>query len=123
MNITKNKQVHRYREQTSGYQWGREQRGGTRRGLGGHRYPIVYIRIHCTAREYSQYCVGTINFKNCESLCRTSVIYVILHINYTSIKHEYNYKIPLLKYSSLVCGSVHVYIHGEKFCKDIPKVS
>lgn len=63
VNITKNKQSHRYREYTSGYQRGREQRGGTKVGRGSHRYPAMYIRIHWTAREYSQYCVGAINFK------------------------------------------------------------
>ena len=30
VNITKKKQTHRYREPTSGYQWGEESRGGTR---------------------------------------------------------------------------------------------
>ena len=33
MNITKRKQTHRYREQTSGYQWG-EGREGQNRGGG-----------------------------------------------------------------------------------------
>ena len=33
VNITKNKQTHRYREQTSGYQWGEgKERGNVRAG-------------------------------------------------------------------------------------------
>ena len=34
MNITKQKQIHRYREQTSGYQW-REELGEGQDGVGG----------------------------------------------------------------------------------------
>ena len=33
VNITKKKQTHRYREQTSGHQWG-EERGGANIGVG-----------------------------------------------------------------------------------------
>ena len=29
MNITKQKQTHRYREQTTGYQWGEERKSGS----------------------------------------------------------------------------------------------
>ena len=32
MNITKKKQTHRYRKQTSGYQWGKERRKGQNMG-------------------------------------------------------------------------------------------
>ena len=39
----KQKQTHRYREQTSGYQWERE-RGMEKTG--------VYYRIHCTAQPF-----------------------------------------------------------------------
>ena len=40
VNITKKKQTHRYREQTSGYQWGEAGRGniGVGVGLGGTNY-------------------------------------------------------------------------------------
>ena len=38
MNITKQKQTHRYREQTSGYQWGKGQDKG--RGLRGISYYV-----------------------------------------------------------------------------------
>ena len=40
MNITKQKQTHRYREQCSGYQWGEGKREGQirGRGLGGTNY-------------------------------------------------------------------------------------
>ena len=34
MKITKQKKTHRYREQTSGYQWGKERGGGASRGRG-----------------------------------------------------------------------------------------
>ena len=34
MNITKKKQIHRYREQTSGYQWGDGKGEGRHRGRG-----------------------------------------------------------------------------------------
>ena len=34
MNVTKQKQTHRYREQTSGYQWGEERGEGQGRGRG-----------------------------------------------------------------------------------------
>ena len=58
MNITKQKQTHRYREQTNGYQWGegREERQYTGRGLRGTNYypctiyPCIYIVQH---KEYS----------------------------------------------------------------------
>ena len=60
MNITKRKQTHRYREQTSGYQWGG---GKTGMGLRGTNYHVQnklqgYIVQH---REYSQYFIITIN--------------------------------------------------------------
>ena len=38
MNITKQKQTHRYREQTSGNQWGEGQNGGM--GLRGTKYYV-----------------------------------------------------------------------------------
>ena len=40
VNITKKKQIHRYREQTSGYQWGEGRGEGHYRGgvLGGTNY-------------------------------------------------------------------------------------
>ena len=34
VNITKKKQTHKYRKQTSGYQWGEERREGQNRGRG-----------------------------------------------------------------------------------------
>ena len=34
VNITKNKHTHRYREQTSGYEWGKERRGWLDRSRG-----------------------------------------------------------------------------------------
>ena len=38
MNITKRKQTHRYREQTSGYQWGVEEGQCKGRDMGGTDY-------------------------------------------------------------------------------------
>ena len=43
MNITKKKQTHRYREQTSGYQWG-EGRGEGQHGSVGLRGTNLYIK-------------------------------------------------------------------------------
>ena len=42
MDITKQKQTHRYREQTSGYQWGEERGEGQdkSRGLRGTNYHV-----------------------------------------------------------------------------------
>ena len=42
MNITKQKQTHRYREQTSGYEWGegRGEREGRGRGLKSTNYSV-----------------------------------------------------------------------------------
>ena len=61
VNITKKKQTHRYREQTSGYQW-EEGRG---RELGSNRYKLSGIkeatRIHCTARRIQLNFIVTIN--------------------------------------------------------------
>ena len=55
MNITKKKQTHRYREQTSDCQWGSE------------RHKVLGVRQvqGCIAQheEYSQYFVTTINEK------------------------------------------------------------
>ena len=62
MDITKKKQTHRYREQTSGYQWG----GGERKywgGLGGSgRYKLLGQAQGCIVQhgEYSQYFVITV---------------------------------------------------------------
>ena len=65
MNITEGKQTHRYREQTSGYQWGEGQGEGKYRGKGvrGINYYVKtklqrYIVQH---GEYSQYFIITIN--------------------------------------------------------------
>ena len=44
MIITKWKQTHRYREQTSGYQGGRRKRGGAREGYGIKRYKLLCVK-------------------------------------------------------------------------------
>ena len=61
MNITKKKQTHRYREQTSGYQWWEGQNRG--RGVRGTDYYVQnklqgYIVQH---GECSQYFIITVN--------------------------------------------------------------
>ena len=43
MNITKQKKTHRYREQTSGYQWGKE-RGRGKIGVGDEEVQTICIR-------------------------------------------------------------------------------
>ena len=52
VNITKKKQTHRYREQTSGYQWGEWERGNI--GVGEGRHKLLGVRqatrMYCTAR-------------------------------------------------------------------------
>ena len=63
VNITKKKQTHKYREQTTGYQWG-EGRG--RRGVGSGKYKLLGVRLQgCVVQhgEYSQYFVITVNGK------------------------------------------------------------
>ena len=44
MNITKQKQTHRYREQTSGYQWGEERGQWQDRGKGIKKYKLLCIK-------------------------------------------------------------------------------
>ena len=52
MNITEKKQTHRYREQTSSYQWGEQGRGNI--GVGEWEVQIIGCkigsRIYCTAQ-------------------------------------------------------------------------
>ena len=52
MNITKQKQIHGYKEQTSGYQWGKAWRRGTR-GVRG-KFMVQH-------GEHSQYFIITVN--------------------------------------------------------------
>ena len=42
--VTKQKQTHRYGEQTRGYQWGEGSGGGTREGQGSKRYKLLCIK-------------------------------------------------------------------------------
>ena len=78
VNITKKKQTHRYRKQTSNYQWGEERGEGYQweegRGEGVKRYKLLCIklatRIYCTTLGiqlifYNNY-KWSITFKNCE---------------------------------------------------------
>ena len=41
MNITKQKQTHRYKEQTRGYQWGEGRQEGAVQGQGFKRYKLI----------------------------------------------------------------------------------
>ena len=63
MNITKKKQTHRYKGQTSGYQWG----GRNTIGVGSGRYKLLAIRQAqgCIVQygEYRQYFVITVSGK------------------------------------------------------------
>ena len=65
MYVTKQKQTHRYREQTSGYQWGKEAREGQDRGRGVRgttMYKINKLQGYIVQhREYSQYFIITLN--------------------------------------------------------------
>ena len=77
VNITKKKQTHRYREQTSGYQW----------GWGSGRYKLLGVslatRMYCTTWGIEPiFCNNykwSIILKNCESLYCTPVTYKIVH--------------------------------------------
>ena len=81
MSIPTQNQTHKYREQTSSYQWG-EERGGTVRGRR-YMYKInklqEYIAQH---EEYSQYFnhnfKWSITYKNVKSLCCKLVTDIIL---------------------------------------------
>lgn len=56
MNITKQKQTHRYRRQASSCRWGKVgETSGTRQGGTNIMYKINKLRICCTAQEYNQY--------------------------------------------------------------------
>ena len=44
MHITKKKQTHRHREQTRGYQWGKQRGEGQDRGRGIKRYKQLGIK-------------------------------------------------------------------------------
>ena len=66
MNITKNKQIHRPREQTSGYQW-REWRGVGQAGVEDWEVQTTMCKTNklqgyiVQQREYKQYFMITIN--------------------------------------------------------------
>ena len=56
MNKTKKKQIHRYREQTSGYQWG-EGKGRGNIGVGGRKdimelYEIMCVKVLKIVKHY-----------------------------------------------------------------------
>ena len=59
MNTTKQKQTHRYREQTSGYQQ-RDRRRGLRSTIIMYKINMVQ-RYSVQHREYSQYYIKTLN--------------------------------------------------------------
>ena len=67
---TKEKQTHRYREQASGYQWGREE---WQYGVGEWDVQIIGYkigsRIYCTTRGiepiFCNNCKWKVTFKNC----------------------------------------------------------
>ena len=61
MNITKNRQTHRYREQTSGYQWGEGGWEGKYKGRELKLLCISYKGYTVQHREYIQYFIITIN--------------------------------------------------------------
>ena len=65
MNITKKKQTHKYRKQTSGYWWGEGSWEGQDRGRGFRRknYYVKSKVQECSVqqREYTQYFIITIN--------------------------------------------------------------
>ena len=66
MNITKQKQIHRHRKQTSGYQWGEDWGEGQDRGRGLEvqttRYKVNNIQgCNVHHREYNQYFTITLN--------------------------------------------------------------
>ena len=44
MYVAKQKQTHRYRKQTSGYQWGEGRGAGARQGDEIKRYKLLYIK-------------------------------------------------------------------------------
>ena len=66
MNITEQKQTHRYKEQTSGYQQGEGGGEGQDRGRGlrGTNYYVLINKVQgyiIQHREYSQYFIITLN--------------------------------------------------------------
>ena len=79
--IEQNKNTHRHREQTSGYQWGKGSREGQVRGrrLRGTNYSAYSkqaTKIYCTAQGMKPAVCNnyklSIVFKNCESLSCTA---------------------------------------------------
>ena len=90
-------------------QWlpvGKEKEGEARQGQRIKRYKLLCIkkklamRIFCIAQgiqpiSYDQKC--NIIFKTCELLCFTHETYIILYINYTSIKKKETQKFLLEK--------------------------
>ena len=65
MYVTKKKQTHRYREQTSGYQWGG--RRGVKYKCGIKRYKLLFIKQTCnkailySTGKYSHCFIITLN--------------------------------------------------------------
>ena len=56
MNITKKKQIHRFREETTGYPW-EEGKGRGNTGVGGEKgycglYDIMCVKLSKTAKHY-----------------------------------------------------------------------
>ena len=81
MTLTQKEQTHRYREKTSGYQWG-EGRWGAIQGWGTKRYKLLGIRqkIYDTTWGMQQHftiTIKTVTFKHCESLYYTPVTYIL----------------------------------------------
>ena len=98
MNIIKQIQTHRYREQTSGHQWGKEGRRG-KIDVCDQEVQITMYKINrlqgyiLQHKEHSQYFIITLNrvYKNIESLCYTPETNIVNH--YTSIKNKNEGKI------------------------------
>ena len=82
MNITKKKQIHRFREQTSGYQWG----GGGKIVVGVKRYKLFAKRykdiLYNTGQIFYNNYQWSIIIKSCESLFCIHAIYMILYMDY-----------------------------------------
>ena len=94
MYITKQKQAHRYREQTSGYQWGEGRRRG-KIAIWNKEIQTTMCKIDKPTKTYLQhkeiqplFCNNSEwskIYKDIESLCCTLVTNTVLQINYISI--------------------------------------
>ena len=90
--LTKKKQTHRYREQTSGYQWGEGMEKG-QMGVGTGRYKLLGIERAagmCPAAWGTEPilcngCGWSVTFGNCGFLCCVPVSCMVLCSTYTSL--------------------------------------